>query len=58
MTSAVIDRASADFAALALKEVLTRLRAKGEDRAAERLQAVSDALSADMVHVVTKGGHA
>jgi uncharacterized protein YbjQ (UPF0145 family) len=52
MSSAAISREAADFATSALNEVTKRLRAKGQDGAAARLQEVSAALGADTIVVM------
>lgn len=57
--SAIIERASADMTAQALREVVKRLLAKGNDRAAARLMPVIDAMEgADTIHISDQAGRA
>lgn len=55
---AVIQRTDTDFAANALREVNKRLIIRGQDRAAERLSRLIEALEADTIHIMTGGGQA
>ncbi|QGH74922.1 hypothetical protein MAL1_00176 [Bacteriophage DSS3_MAL1] len=57
--TAIIEKASADMTAQALREVVKRLRARGQDRAAARLQPVIDAMEgADTIHISDQAGRA
>jgi hypothetical protein len=47
----VLQRSDADFAKIALAEVSKRLIGRGNDKAAQRLQNVIEALEAETIHI-------
>lgn len=59
MKSAIIEKRNAQMSAHALREVIKRLRAKGQDKHAAYIETVADALSdAEHIHVSDGAGQA
>lgn len=55
-TIKVVNQSDAELASMALRQVISRLTAKGQDESATKLKSVADALEgADTIHVVAVG---
>lgn len=58
MKAAIISTNDAAMASNALREVVKRLRMRGADKHADRIQLVIDAMDADTIHIADGAGRA